>query len=759
MPLSRRQKRRLFSLPLGLGIGLVFGLLGILGVFESYELQSLDFRFKLRGERPLSKSICMVVVDNQTLKTLGWPVRRSMYANLIAVAKKHGARVVGFDILFSDPGIGGPEDDRLFAEAAALVGNVVFPAEFSFSTVGKSGVLEAAGATMPLPALAEAAAGIAHVHLDNLDDGVFRRVPLFVHHAGKQVPAISLLLAAQYLRKDPEDFVFTQDRPFINYRTTGEGIEAVRLFDLLKAHRDALQGKTPETDLKAFFHDKLVLVGQTAASVGDHGPVPLSSNAPLVLAHANFIDNLLSGDFLVRAPAWLNFLMVVLLCAILGFAVGHLRALTGVTAALAGLIAFALMTFFLFAGSSYWIDLITPTAAVVFVCLGVMVYNHFVRDVDERLVKKAFESYVSPHMMDRILENPGTLDISGDRKQLSILFSDIKGYTTLSQSLPPSAIVDLLREYLEAMTRVLFEHGGTVDKIMGDGIMAFFGDPVPQEDHALRAVRTAMAMQAELNKMQRTWIAEGKAGLQVRIGIATGDVYVGNIGSKHHIEYTAIGRTVNLAARLESKAPPGGILISRETFDKVKDYFDCEEVPGLQLKGYRQAYRAYWVFGQRAPGAVQADWAKTQKKEERRENPRVELMTVVKYEYGGREYFGQAINASRDGMFIATENPPEVGTEITVVGEVHAEEELLPVEIYGVVRRVVDNDEGKGMGVQFDRIIADQAETIRYFLRNVFGLQDLSTTTIAVGLDDQDHPLFRYDFAKVIEKGEPPKKT
>ncbi len=753
MGLSRRQKRRLFSLPLGLGIGLVFGLLGLLGVFESYELKSLDFRFRLRGESPLSESICMVVVDDHTLKTLGWPVRRSMHANLIAAAKKYGARMVGFDILFSDPGIGGPGEDRLFAETAAMVGNVVFPAEFTFSKPVGPGAIEADGASLPLPALREASAGTAHVHLDNREDGVFRRVPLFIRHGGQKVPALSLLLAARYLSKSPEDFYFKDGRPFINYRTAGEGVVAVRLFDLLKAYRDVIQGRTPVMDLKKFFHDKLVLVGQTAASVGDHGPVPLSSSSPLVLAHANFIDNLLSGDFLNRSPAWLNFLIVLLLGALLGMAVGHLRALAGVGVSLGCLAACALAAFLLFAVSSYWIDLIAPAAAVLFVCLGVMVYNHFVRDVDERLVKRAFESYVSPHMMERVLENPETLDVAGQRKQLSILFSDIKGYTTLSQALPPSAILDLLREYLEEMTRVLFEHGGTVDKIMGDGIMAFFGDPLPQEDHALRAVRTAMAMQQELNRMQRKWIGEGKAGLQVRIGIATGDVYVGNIGSKHHIEYTAIGRTVNLAARLESKAPPGGILISRETYDKVKDYFDCEEVAGLQLKGYRQAYRAYWVFGPRAPEAVQAAWAVSAKKPERRENPRIELITGVRYRFGGQTFVGQAMNASRDGMFIAAENLPEVGTEITVTGEVHADEELLPVEIYGVVRRLVEEGEDRGMGVQFDRIIADQAESIRYFLRNVFGIQDLSKASIAVGVDEHEHPLFRYDFEKIIDKG------
>jgi hypothetical protein len=303
---------------------------------------------------------------------------------------------------------------------------------------------------------------------------------------------------------------------------------------------------------------------------------------------------------------------------------------------------------------------------------------------------------------------------------------------------------------MDVMTRVLFKHGGTVDKIMGDGIMAFFGDPIPQTDHAHRAVLTAIQMQQELHNLQRKWITEGKVGLQIRVGIATGEVYVGNIGSHHYVEYTAIGRAVNLAARLESKAPPGGTLICQETFEEVKDAFDCEEVPGLDLKGFRESYKGYWVFGSKPDKRKAAPPARTV---ERRESMRIELVTGIKYNFDGQEYTGRVVNASRDGMFIAADKIPEVGVKVALVGDVHAGEELLPLEIYGVVRRVVSEGEDRGMGIRFDRIIADNADTIRYCLRNVFGLQNLEEDIITSDTADRDNPLFRYDFDRLTDNG------
>jgi adenylate cyclase len=789
MALSRKQKRRLLSIPIGIGIGIVFCLLYLLGVFEALELKSLDLRYGIRGERPLSDRVSLVAVDEETINKLGWPVPRVAYANLLNIADKNGARAIGFDVLFSDPSVRGEKEDAIFAEVARLTGKTVFPVAMTMAQeAGSQGIpagylesglkqelegiepAEASGAIPPIAGLAGSSAGMCHYQLDNREDGVFRKVPLFIRYGELAYPAMSLRLVLNHLGEDLEslsakdgDLVFgrsvtrviplsgdRQASAYINYKTVSEGIRVATLIEVIRSSR----GQDAGVDLKEFFDGKIVLVGQTAGNIGDHGPTPFSNMSPLVLAHANFIDNLMTGDFLVRAGRWANLLLILLLCVAVALCAGYLRIAPGAGAAAAILLAYAAAAQLWFSRSGYWIGLAAPFTAGIFVYLGVSVYNRFVRDADERLYRQTFERFVAPGMLERIVENPDTIDMLGSTKRLSILFSDIKGYTAMSQEVPVSEVLALLREYMGVMTRVLFTHGGTIDKIMGDGIMAFFGDPIPQSDHAHRAVLAAHQMQEELKKLQRKWISEGKAGLQIRIGIATGDVYVGNIGSRHHIEYTALGRAVNLAARLESKAPPGGILVSQETYEEVKDAFDCEEIPGLELKGYRESYKAYWVFGLTPAEREAAPAEVPPPRPERRESTRIELVTGIRYSFGEDEHTGRVVNASRNGMFIAAETLPVVGAKVALQGSVHADEELLPLEIYGEVMRVETDGGERGMGIRFDRIIADNPETIRYCLRNVFGLQNLEDDIIASDTADRDTPLFRYDFDRMPDDTE-----
>jgi class 3 adenylate cyclase len=417
------------------------------------------------------------------------------------------------------------------------------------------------------------------------------------------------------------------------------------------------------------------------------------------------------------------------------------------------------VAYLLFAYSRYWLDLVAPLMAGGFVTLGCMVYNHFVRDVDERLIKKAFERYVAPKMMDRILEKPELIDVSGKRKRLTVLFSDVQGYTALTQALTPVQILDVLREYLEVMVRVIFRYDGTVDKIMGDGIMAFFGDPVPQEDHARRAVLAGLLMQQEVVELQRKWIGEGKVGLQIRIGIATGDVYVGNIGSSQHIEYTVIGKTVNHAARLEPKAPPGGVLISNETYKEIGEKFKCVKMEGLMLKGYRRPVEAYRVLGpQDNSDTIETNVGpRPTRSSERRDSKRVKVVTGIKYSFDGKSYVGRVTDASSDGVFVSAKDLPSVGEYVSLEGEVHADDDVMPVYILGKVQRVVTEGEERGMGIHFEHIRANDKNTIRYFLRNVFGIKALQDADFVVGAQDSGHPTYEYHFTEVLERAK--KKT
>jgi len=192
--------------------------------------------------------------------------------------------------------------------------------------------------------------------------------------------------------------------------------------------------------------------------------------------------------------------------------------------------------------------------------------------------------------------NPSLVTAAGQKKELTILFSDIKSFTTYSSTLSPDEIQRLLNEYFEAMVEIVFKYEGTVDKFIGDGLMVFFGDPEPQPDHAVRCVKAAIEMQRKCRELKERWVREGKFPLMVRIGINTGSVVVGNMGSERRLSYTVLGADVNLAQRLEANAPVEGILISQRTYELVRDHVPTRALDPIKVKGLDEAVRVYGVL-------------------------------------------------------------------------------------------------------------------------------------------------------------------
>jgi class 3 adenylate cyclase len=212
-------------------------------------------------------------------------------------------------------------------------------------------------------------------------------------------------------------------------------------------------------------------------------------------------------------------------------------------------------------------------------------------------VSGALERYLSPQMLNSIVGHDHEIDLSTRRKELTILFVDIKGFSTMSETLEVGYLESFLNEFLEAMTRAVFDNHGTVDKFLGDGLMAFFGDPVELDNHALAAVHSAAQMRRELENLNKKWSAAGisefAGGIQIRIGINTGIVVVGNVGSQRRMEYTVIGSAVNVASRLQEAAPPGGVLLSARTCSLAKESLKCKEPRTIKVKGVERAITVY----------------------------------------------------------------------------------------------------------------------------------------------------------------------
>jgi adenylate cyclase len=345
--------------------------------------------------------------------------------------------------------------------------------------------------------------------------------------------------------------------------------------------------------------NKIVLIGATAIGIYDLRVTPFSNNMAGVEKHASVVDNILHGDFLRRSNA--NVLLLIFLFAVvLGVALPRLGAGAGAAVFLALFAGYLGFVYYLFVAKGIWFNLVYPASALFFSYTSQTAYRFFMEERRARDIRRMFSSYVSKRIVDELIRDPSKTKLGGDRKEITVLFSDIRGFTTFSEKHEPEEVVSLLNEYLGAMTAIVFEHEGTLDKFVGDAIMALWGAPVGQPDHAERAVRCALAMIGKLKELQAKWTAEGKYVIDIGIGINTGDMVVGNMGAEgKKMDYTVIGDNVNLGARLESltRKYNNHIIISEYTYAKVKDVVQANELDSVTVKGKEKPVVVYDLVG------------------------------------------------------------------------------------------------------------------------------------------------------------------
>ncbi|MDP2855235.1 MAG: adenylate/guanylate cyclase domain-containing protein [Smithellaceae bacterium] len=378
----------------------------------------------------------------------------------------------------------------------------------------------------------------------------------------------------------------------INYRGPPRTFPHYSVADILKS------SLPPET-----FTNKIVLVGATAVGIYDLRVTPFSSTYPGVEIHATVIDNILHQNFLTHS----SFTHFMDICTIIffGLAVGllipRLRPISGMITAFLMVAAFVAVNFFIFFRFNIWLNLVYPFVTMAMIYLGITIYHYFKEEREKKKIRGAFQYYLTASVINEMLKNPAKLKLGGDKKDLTVLFSDIRGFTTISEKLTPEALVALLNEYLTAMTNEVFQHDGLLDKYMGDAIMAVFGAPISQPDHAHRACLTALAMMKALRQLQKKWKDEGRPVFDIGIGINTGDMVVGNMGSEMRFDYTVMGDMVNLGSRLEGTNKEYGtnIIISEFTYEKVKGSICCRELDGVRVKGKIKPVKIYELLGEK----------------------------------------------------------------------------------------------------------------------------------------------------------------
>jgi adenylate cyclase len=367
-------------------------------------------------------------------------------------------------------------------------------------------------------------------------------------------------------------------------------------FDVLVSEERAASGQAPPID-PAEFKDKIVFVGLTAAGTFEIFTTPFGgAGAPGVELHATLADNVLSDRFMRRAPASLD-AGVTIAAALAAGLLATLLPVSWATAAVLALVTAFALVLTRQVGGGVWIGAVAPSAASAFALFGGVAWQYFVEGRAKRHIKGLFGRYVSKDVIDQLMANPALARLGGQRREMTVLFSDIRGFTTASERGVPEDVVRQLNEYFTAMVDVLLRHRGTLDKFVGDMVMGLFGAPLADPHHADHAVAAALEMTAVLDRLNATWKAEGRPTLDVGIGINSGEMIAGNIGSDTIMSYTVIGDAVNLGARLESLNKEYGtrILISQATLDRLTSPVNSRRVDEVTVKGKTKSVVVYEV--------------------------------------------------------------------------------------------------------------------------------------------------------------------
>ncbi|HTY09653.1 MAG TPA: adenylate/guanylate cyclase domain-containing protein [Bacteroidota bacterium] len=613
------------------------------GVFHSWDHQTVDRLFPVRTALhppAYDSSILHVDIANSTIKKLSYYFPRRYYGDVLNVLNRMNCSAVAYDIIFAQKVQ--PLDDSVLLESTRRFGRAYFPVAFGLddTTVNTATAfpdvirfldstawtLEAkdagdfyrAGATLlTWSDLAAAARGIGFISVEPDDDGVFRRVPLLIRYKEKFYPSMAMRLVCDYLHVPPDkitvaggtsitlhaaqlpggtkrDIIIPIDsrgNMLINWIGGWSAMRHLSFAQVLNIADD-------NDEVEAYgeqYGGSIALVGDVSTGASDIGPTPFEQNFPLVGLHANVLNTILTENFLEELPAVPMFLLEVLFAAaIFVFATRFpsVRFSVAVTGLLAAYLVFAAGIFIY---GNVIVSFIRPFISGLFSASSVVVYWYMTEEKEKQKLRSKFEQYFPPSVVRQMVDAPDSLSTLPKRKEITIMFSDIKSFTTYSSTMTPEEISTTLNEYFEAMTDIVFKYGGTVDKFIGDGLMVFYGAPEPQPDHALRCVKAAIEMQLKCRELKRRWEPAGRLPLRIRIGINTGEVVVGDLGSARRMEYTVLGSDVNLAQRLESNAPVEGIMISEATYRHVKGQVPIRPLEPIKVKGLDTPVAVYEV--------------------------------------------------------------------------------------------------------------------------------------------------------------------
>jgi adenylate cyclase len=663
---AKGTRRKTFGIALGIIVMVTVIYLMAPDFFKIVEFTLYDQHFKLRGARGAHPQVAVVAIDEASLRSVGrWPWSRSVQADLVRKLEAAGAAVIAFDVLLTEPEKSGEQEaaariaqrmrargapaaaireaeqaaaepgaDATLAQAIAESGRVVLASNFVLSTTdptapperrgapvksalgsfknyaarGAAPPIAASSASFPIPPLLAAAASVGHVNMLAEVDGSTRYEGFVVESNGYYYPSLALEAVRVAAGLDPFalklDFgnavllgdvsipIDARARVLVDYAGPPGTMHTIPAVDIL-------HGRGVER-----VKDRMVFIGATAEGTYDLRVTPVSPIFPGVEKHANVAANIIDGRFIVRPKEieLVELAGIVALPLALAFVLPLMRPLPSIGLTL-GLWAAVFAGTHLAFRQGVWIPLVYPSLALALTFVAVTIYRFLTEERQRLWTKRAFQQYVSPEVVERIMQDPAALQFGGEVRNMTVLFSDIRDFTTITErhSHDPHIVVQMLREYLTSMTAIVLAEGGTLDKYIGDAVMALFNAPVKYDDHALRGCRAALAMNKEVERLTEKWLAEGKEPFRIGLGVNTGNMVVGNLGSEQLFDYTVIGDEVNLGARLESLnkdyQTTTHIIISDATAAAARDGIEVRELGEVKVKGKTRPVVIYELLG------------------------------------------------------------------------------------------------------------------------------------------------------------------
>jgi len=606
-------KNKLFKI--SLLVSLIFSLaiftLDFMGMMDGFENKSLDWRFTFRGAQSPQSPVIVAAIDEVALSEIGkWPWRRSTQSQMVDRLVQMGAKAIVYDVIFYESDKQHPEDDRSFASEVKKSQRTVSAFSFDYNpqeaikTDSEGNVVRVlenlVSKSDPMEMLIPASHALGFVNAFPDADGNLRRAVIeytyedkIYHALGPQAIALAvgksveeLLTGLPLMDSNPGEWGYPGREVLVNYRgpikISSDNNSEEFLFPTYSC-ADILNGLV----VKEWVQDKIVLIGATAMATFDHYNISFQPQLPGVYFHANVIDNLWANDFLTSSPSWVTILLIFVFGIGIGALIPRVSASVGASVTLVLTGVFWAVGYFLMTKKLYVLELVAPTVSLLGSYISVFFYRFLVEQKEKVEIKKAFGVYVNPHVVEAIAKNPEALKLGGEMREMTVMFSDVAGFTTISENLSPQELVHLLNIYLTAMTDTIMKFDGTVDKYEGDAIMAFWGAPLLQPMHAKQACLAVLENRDRLKELNVELSRKGLKQLFARCGLNTGPMNVGNMGSSQKFNYTVMGDSVNLASRLEgaNKQYGTGLMISETTYEAAQAEVEVRELDLLQVKG------------------------------------------------------------------------------------------------------------------------------------------------------------------------------